>query len=56
MIEIKKKMCVRVAIALEMVHFMRQLDWPVGYSDIWSDVVPGVSESVFECLTFGLVE
>lgn len=49
-------MYIRVAIAFEMAHFMCQLDWPVGYSDIWSDVILGVSESAFECLTFGLVE
>ena len=49
-------MCIRVAVALEMVHFMCQLDWPEGHSDIWSDVILGVSESVFECLTFEFVE
>ena len=29
------------------VNFMCHLDWPTGYADIWSDVIPGVTVKVF---------
>jgi len=28
------------------VNFMCHLDWPTGYADIWSDVIPGVTVKV----------
>lgn len=29
------------------VSFMCHLDWPTGYADIWSDIIPGVTVKVF---------
>ena len=30
-----------------MVHFICQLDWATGYSDIWSNMTPGVFTKMF---------
>ena len=29
------------------VNFMCHLDWPTGYPDIWSNIIPGVTVKVF---------
>ena len=40
-----------------MVNFVCQLDWAIGYPDIWSNIILGVSVRVFLMrLTFELVD